>query len=130
MALEIRIPQLGESVTEGVSVQWLTEDGALVQADEPVLEIETEKAAMEIAAPAAGRVRILQPVGARVAVGAVVGRIEEAPVGAAAPAATSAPPAASVEAPGPAPAAERPAASAPPRPATAAPTPTPALAPA
>jgi 2-oxoglutarate dehydrogenase E2 component (dihydrolipoamide succinyltransferase) len=76
MAIDIRIPQLGESVSEGVIVQWLKKDGDVVKADEPVLELETEKAAMEINAEAAGRLQIVEPVGARVAVGAVVGRID------------------------------------------------------
>jgi 2-oxoglutarate dehydrogenase E2 component (dihydrolipoamide succinyltransferase) len=78
MAVDIRIPQLGESVSEGVIVQWLKKDGDVVKADEPVLELETEKAAMEINAEAAGRLQIIEPVGARVAVGAVVGRIDTA----------------------------------------------------
>jgi len=78
MAIDIRIPQLGESVSEGVIVQWLKKDGDVVKADEPVLELETEKAAMEINAEAAGRLQIVEPVGARVAVGAVVGRIDAA----------------------------------------------------
>ena len=78
MAIDIRIPQLGESVSEGVIVQWLKKDGDVVRADEPVLELETEKAAMEINAEAAGRLQIVEPVGARVTVGAVVGRIDTA----------------------------------------------------
>ena len=48
MAADVRIPQLGESVNEGVIVRWLKDDGALVHADEPLLELETEKATMEI----------------------------------------------------------------------------------
>jgi 2-oxoglutarate dehydrogenase E2 component (dihydrolipoamide succinyltransferase) len=80
MAADVRIPQLGESVNEGVIVRWLKDDGALVHADEPLLELETEKATMEIPAETSGRLRITQPVGARVSVGTVVGRIEEAQV--------------------------------------------------
>jgi 2-oxoglutarate dehydrogenase E2 component (dihydrolipoamide succinyltransferase) len=75
MATDVRIPPLGESVTEAVVARWFKQNGEHVSADEPILEIETEKAAMEIAAEASGRLQILQPVGARVAVGAVVGRI-------------------------------------------------------
>src|SRR5439155_9541295 len=78
MATDVRIPALGESVNEGVIVRWLKDDGALVRADEPLLELETEKATLEIPAQATGRLHIGQPVGARVEVGAVVGRIEEA----------------------------------------------------
>jgi 2-oxoglutarate dehydrogenase E2 component (dihydrolipoamide succinyltransferase) len=100
VATDVRIPALGESINEGVIVRWLKDDGALVRADEPLLELETEKATMEIAAQASGRLRITQPVGARVAVGSVVGRIEEAQAAvpssgkAAAPAARDASPAA------------------------------------
>jgi 2-oxoglutarate dehydrogenase E2 component (dihydrolipoamide succinyltransferase) len=93
MAADVRIPQLGESVNEGVIVRWLKDDGALVRADEPLLELETEKATMEIPAETSGRLRITQPVGARVAVGAVVGRIEEAQVSAPVPAKPAEPPA-------------------------------------
>jgi 2-oxoglutarate dehydrogenase E2 component (dihydrolipoamide succinyltransferase) len=78
MPVDVRIPQLGESVSEAVIVRWLKADGDLVRADEPLLEIETEKAAMEVVAEAAGRLQIGQPVGASVPAGAVVGRITEA----------------------------------------------------
>jgi 2-oxoglutarate dehydrogenase E2 component (dihydrolipoamide succinyltransferase) len=100
MAADVRIPQLGESVNEGVIVRWLKDDGALVHADEPLLELETEKATMEIPAEASGHLRITQPVGARVAVGAVVGRIEEAQVSTPVPAKPSAPPARESREPG------------------------------
>ncbi len=80
MAADVRIPPLGESVSEGVIVRWLKDDGALVRADEPLLELETEKATLEIPAETSGRLHITQQVGARVAVGAVVGRIEEVAV--------------------------------------------------
>jgi 2-oxoglutarate dehydrogenase E2 component (dihydrolipoamide succinyltransferase) len=63
-------------VTEAVVARWFKQDGEHVNADEPVLEIETEKAAIEIAAETSGRLQILEPVGARVPVGAVVGRID------------------------------------------------------
>jgi 2-oxoglutarate dehydrogenase E2 component (dihydrolipoamide succinyltransferase) len=78
MAVEIRIPQLGESVTEGVIVQWLKDNGAHVERDEAVLELETEKAAMEINAEAAGTLEIVKPAGSRVRVGEIVARIVEA----------------------------------------------------
>jgi 2-oxoglutarate dehydrogenase E2 component (dihydrolipoamide succinyltransferase) len=100
MAADVRIPQLGESVNEGVIVRWLKDDGALVHADEPLLELETEKATMEIPAEASGHLRITQPVGARVAVGAVVGCIEEAQVSTPVPAKPSASPARESREPG------------------------------
>ena len=94
MAVDVKIPELGESVSEATIVRWLKDDGATVQADEPLLEIETEKAAMEVAAEVAGRLSILQAAGARVQPGAVVGRIAEE-AGAAAPKPASPTPASS-----------------------------------
>jgi 2-oxoglutarate dehydrogenase E2 component (dihydrolipoamide succinyltransferase) len=92
MPVDVKIPQLGESVTEGVIVRWLAEDGAEVAADEPLLEIETEKAAMEINAEAAGRLHIVKAVGSRVRVGEVVATIAEAAAaGEASPAKAEAP---------------------------------------
>jgi 2-oxoglutarate dehydrogenase E2 component (dihydrolipoamide succinyltransferase) len=113
MAVEIKIPALGESITEGRIAQWLKPDGALVKTDEPVFELETEKASTEIAAPADGVLHILAKEGETVRIGAVVARIEPAPAGAdqpakaAPPAAKAAPPPAAKPAPAanPAPAA-------------------------
>jgi len=92
MAVDVRIPPLGESITEATLVRWLKTDGAHVEADEVVLELETEKAAMEVQAETAGRLSIVVPAGSRVQPGAVVGRItEQAPVERAAPAERAAP---------------------------------------
>ena len=77
MAVEVRIPELGESVTEGVIVRWLKQDGEIVQADQSVLELETDKATLEIPATASGRLEIVERKGATVRVGAVVARIAE-----------------------------------------------------
>jgi 2-oxoglutarate dehydrogenase E2 component (dihydrolipoamide succinyltransferase) len=77
VAVDVKIPELGESVSEATIVRWLKQDGETVRADEPLLEIETEKAAMEVAAEVAGRLSILQAAGARVQAGAVVGRVVE-----------------------------------------------------
>jgi pyruvate/2-oxoglutarate dehydrogenase complex dihydrolipoamide acyltransferase (E2) component len=74
---EVRIPELGESVTEGVIVRWLKDDGQPVQADESVLELETDKATLEIPATASGRLEIVERKGATVRVGTVVARIVE-----------------------------------------------------
>jgi 2-oxoglutarate dehydrogenase E2 component (dihydrolipoamide succinyltransferase) len=103
MPTDVRIPELGESVTEATIVRWLKEDGAAVTADEPLLEIETEKAAMEVAAEVDGRLSILEQAGARVRPGTVVGRIAEAPRAAEAPppAPPPPPPAAAPSAPPP-----------------------------
>jgi len=77
MSVEVRVPELGESITEAVVVRWLKDDGAAVRADEPLLELETDKSALEVVAPAAGRLTIRAPAGARVRVGAVIGEIAE-----------------------------------------------------
>ena len=97
MAFEVRIPTLGESVTEGVIVRWAKQDGERVERDEILLELETDKASMEIAAEHAGVLRIVKEAGATVTVGEVVARVEDAP-GAAAP---SPPPARAAVAPAP-----------------------------
>jgi 2-oxoglutarate dehydrogenase E2 component (dihydrolipoamide succinyltransferase) len=77
MAVEVRIPTLGESVTEGVIVRWAKRDGEAVAKDEVLLELETDKASMEIPAEAAGTLHILKKEGETVSVGDIVARIEE-----------------------------------------------------
>ncbi len=73
---EVRIPTLGESITEGVIVRWMKKDGEQVALDEPILELETDKASVEIPAPAAGVIHIDRGEGDTVAVGDSVARIE------------------------------------------------------
>jgi 2-oxoglutarate dehydrogenase E2 component (dihydrolipoamide succinyltransferase) len=90
MAVEVRIPTLGESVTQGVIARWLKEDGEAVAADDILLELETDKATMEIPAEAAGRLEILKQAGETVEVGAVVARIADG-AGAAKPKTAAAP---------------------------------------
>jgi 2-oxoglutarate dehydrogenase E2 component (dihydrolipoamide succinyltransferase) len=77
MSIEIRVPELGESISDALLVRWLKDDGATVRVDEPLLELETEKSAMEVVAPAAGRLRIREREGSRVRVGAVLGEVAE-----------------------------------------------------
>ncbi|HLJ96832.1 MAG TPA: 2-oxoglutarate dehydrogenase complex dihydrolipoyllysine-residue succinyltransferase [Gemmataceae bacterium] len=76
MAVEIKVPSVGESISEGTISRWLKKDGEAVRADEPLLEVETEKATTEVSAPEAGTLRITVPEGKTVSIGAVVGRIE------------------------------------------------------
>jgi 2-oxoglutarate dehydrogenase E2 component (dihydrolipoamide succinyltransferase) len=79
MAIDILVPDLGESITEGTVATWLKEPGDPVAADEPLLELETDKATLEIPAPAAGILsEILVQEGEDVEVGALLGRIEAA----------------------------------------------------
>ena len=117
--IDVIMPQMGESITEGTMSRWIKQVGDAVKRDEPIFEISTDKVDAEIPAPNAGvLVEVLVTEGQTVSVGTVVARIDtEAAAGAAVPAA-----------PTPAPAAA-PAAAPTPAPAVAAPTPTPAPAP-
>src|SRR5215831_83779 len=101
MPTEIRIPPLGESITEGVLARWLKRDGDRVEPSEPILELETDKATMEIPAEEGGRLEILEREGATVKPGSVVGRIHEGAAGR--PRATASVAAGAPEPPAPAP---------------------------
>ena len=76
MALELKIPSVGESVTEVTISQWLKQDGDYVEMDEAVAELESEKATVELNAEKAGVLKILVEEGEDVAVGAVVASID------------------------------------------------------
>ncbi len=95
MATEIKMPQLGESVTEGTIGRWLKRPGELVAKYEPLLEVITDKVDTEVPAPSAGTLlEILVSEGETVPVGTVIARLgaaEEQPAPEAAPAAPSAP---------------------------------------
>jgi len=78
MAVEVRIPTLGESVSEGVITRWLKGEGDSVSADDLLLELETDKANVEIPAERGGVLHILRKEGETVHVGDVVARIEAA----------------------------------------------------
>ena len=85
MTVQITVPALGESITEATVAKWLKKVGDTVEADEPLVELETDKVSLEVPAPSAGVLsEILVQDGADVAVGAVLGRVEES--GAAKPA--------------------------------------------
>jgi len=80
---EIRVPTLGESVTEATIGRWFKQPGEKVAVDEPVVELETDKVTIEVPAPAAGVLSdIAAKDGSTVAVGALLGRIEEGAAGA------------------------------------------------
>jgi 2-oxoglutarate dehydrogenase E2 component (dihydrolipoamide succinyltransferase) len=109
---EIRVPTLGESVTEATIGRWFKKAGDAVAVDEPLVELETDKVTIEVPAPSAGTLsEIIAADGTTVAVGALLGQITEGAAGAAKPAAASAKPAAA--APAAAAAAPAPAPSAP-----------------
>ena len=79
MAIEVKVPALGESVTEATIGEWLKKPGDPVKLDEPVASLETDKVAIEVPAPAAGVMGEQKvPVGATVEVGAVIALIEDA----------------------------------------------------
>src|SRR6201997_4355385 len=78
MATEIKVPTLGESITEATVAKWLKRPGEAVAVDEPVAELETDKVTLEVPAPASGTLaEILAEEGANVPVGAVLGRIAD-----------------------------------------------------
>jgi 2-oxoglutarate dehydrogenase E2 component (dihydrolipoamide succinyltransferase) len=79
MTTEIRVPALGESVTEATIARWLKKTGETVAADEPVVELETDKVSVEVPAPAAGVIaEIAAREGDTVEVNALLGSIESA----------------------------------------------------
>jgi 2-oxoglutarate dehydrogenase E2 component (dihydrolipoamide succinyltransferase) len=76
MATEIRVPTLGESVTEATVGQWFKKVGDAVKADEPLVELETDKVTLEVPAPAAGVIAAIDAKdGATVGIGALLGSI-------------------------------------------------------
>src|SRR5215212_22641 len=76
-SVQITMPQMGESVTEGTILGWLKQVGDRVEADEPLVEVSTDKVDAEVPAPAAGTlVRILAEPDAAVKVGDVLGELE------------------------------------------------------
>jgi 2-oxoglutarate dehydrogenase E2 component (dihydrolipoamide succinyltransferase) len=138
MSVSVKMPQLGESVSEGTVTRWLKAEGERIEVDEPLLEVSTDKVDTEIPSPAAGVLTSIKVAeDETVEVGAELAVIDEAGTAAAAapappaPAAEAAPPAAQAPAPAaPAPA-PTPAPAAPaPAPVAPAPTPAPVAAPA
>jgi 2-oxoglutarate dehydrogenase E2 component (dihydrolipoamide succinyltransferase) len=116
MAIEIRVPTLGESISEATVGKWFKKAGEAVRADEPLVELETDKVTLEVNAPGAGVLsEITAETGETVAIGALLGQVSGGPAAAQAAAPPSAPPKA---APAPAPSAA-PATAMPPAPSAA-----------
>jgi len=92
MSLEIKVPTVGESITEVTLSQWLKQDGDYVEMDENIAELESDKATFELPAEKAGILRIIAQEGDTLEIGAVVCTIEEgaAPADGSAPAAAPA----------------------------------------
>lgn len=79
MAIEIKVPSLGESVTTATIARWMKKPGDAVAADEPVVELETDKVTVEVPSPSAGVLgEIIAQEGAEVEVGAILGIVSEA----------------------------------------------------
>ena len=116
MTIEIKVPAMGESVTEATISKWFKKEGDAVKRDEPLLELETDKVTVEVPSPADGAIEsITAQAGATVSVGARLGAIAEGKGGSA-----PAPKAAAPKAEAPKPAAPAPAAAAPKAPSAAA----------
>jgi 2-oxoglutarate dehydrogenase E2 component (dihydrolipoamide succinyltransferase) len=100
MAIQVKVPTVGESITEVTIANWTKKDGDVVQMDEVIAELESDKATFELTAPKAGVLRIKKQQGDTVPIGELICEIEES-AGGAAPAASKAEskPAAPVAAP-------------------------------
>ncbi len=114
MTVEIKVPAMGESVTEATISKWFKKEGDAVKRDEPLLELETDKVTVEVPSPTDGAIESISALaGATVQVGALLGAIAEGKAGAApaaaAPKAEAPKPAAAPAAPAPAPKADAPA---------------------
>ena len=85
MTVDVKIPEIGESINEGFLAEWSQQDGAMVEAETPLLVLETDKITMNVTAEVAGKLEILAAEGDTVEVGQVVARIDPSAAGEAAP---------------------------------------------
>jgi 2-oxoglutarate dehydrogenase E2 component (dihydrolipoamide succinyltransferase) len=86
MSIQLKVPSLGESITQATVGAWLKKEGEPILADEPVVEVESEKATVALPAPAAGVLgRVLRNTGETVVVGEVIGELEESAAAGASP---------------------------------------------
>lgn len=76
MAIEIILPKLGFSMSEGILAEWLVGDGEAVTEGQPLFALESEKSTNEVEAPASGTLRILMQPGETYEVGTVLGMID------------------------------------------------------
>ena len=88
MAIQIKVPAVGESITEVTIANWLKKDGDVVKVDEVIAELESDKATFELPASSAGVLKILKQQGETVPIGEAICEIEPS-----AQAASTAPPA-------------------------------------
>jgi 2-oxoglutarate dehydrogenase E2 component (dihydrolipoamide succinyltransferase) len=95
MTIAIKVPAVGESITEGTIAVWHKKNGDVVREGEPLFDLETDKATAPVPAPAAGKLQVTIAEGEHVAIGAVVGQIDDSvkvALGGAAPEKRAAPP--------------------------------------
>jgi len=92
MQVEVKVPSVGESITEGILVEWLKGDGDVVAMDEPLFSLETDKVTMTVNSKNDGRLSIQVPEGETVTIGQVVGMIDTEAGGAQPSAGTAAEP--------------------------------------
>lgn len=81
MKVDVVVPEVGESIREAILAEWLVNDGAVVEKDDPLFVIETDKVTLEVPAASGGAVEILVKAGETVSIGAVVGKIDDAQPG-------------------------------------------------
>src|ERR1700704_5015729 len=78
MSIEIKVPAMGESVTEAPIARWLKKEGDAVKQDEAIVELQTDKVNVEVPSPAAGVLEHIEiPQGGTVNVGTVIGQVSE-----------------------------------------------------
>ncbi len=98
MGFQVKVPTVGESISEVTIANWLKKDGELVLLDEIIAELESDKATFELTAPQAGALKIVKQVGETVPIGAVICEIESSGISAVKAAPVAAAPAAAAPA--------------------------------
>ena len=76
MLAEVKVPEVGESITEGTLVQWFKEEGDVVRIDDPLFELETDKITLEVPSEYAGRIHLLVAADEKVNIGQVVATVD------------------------------------------------------
>ena len=85
-AVPVKVPSVGESITEGILARWIKPDGSVVKAGEPLFELESDKASLPVPAEVAGLLKVGAAEGDTVTIGQVIGSIDTAATASAAPA--------------------------------------------
>ncbi|MGC8763422.1 MAG: biotin/lipoyl-containing protein, partial [Acidobacteriota bacterium] len=76
MRIEVIVPQVGESISEGLLAEWLQPDGSVVRPEDPLFVLETDKVTLTVAAEHGGRLKILVAAGSTVKIGQAVAEVE------------------------------------------------------